>query len=150
MIYFVKQENVGDLIHIVYASFSEKELTEKELKKLLRDIRIKNKKQNVTGLLLYNDGAFIQVIEGESDIIHNLYNIIKVDPRHSNIVKLLDEPIEERAFPDWSMGFRKINRKQSAGIKGFSDFLVIDDPEKTLKGSKKEVMQLLNSFRKHA
>ncbi len=139
-----------ELIHIVYASFSDKNLSEKELNKLLKDIRIKNKKQNVTGLLLYNDGAFIQVIEGESDIIHNLYKIIKKDKRHTNIVKLLDEPISERAFPDWSMGFRKINRKQSAGIKGFSDFMVIDEPEKTLKGSKKEVMQLLNGFRKHA
>jgi len=141
---------VEELIHIVYASFSDKNLSEKELNKLLKDIRIKNKKQNVTGLLLYNDGAFIQVIEGESDIIHNLYKIIKKDKRHTNIVKLLDEPISERAFPDWSMGFRKINRKQSAGIKGFSDFMVIDEPEKTLKGSKKEVMQLLNGFRKHA
>ncbi|SRR6056297_507994 len=139
-----------DLIHIVYASFSVKELSEKDLKELLKDIRIKNKKQHVTGLLLYNAGAFIQVIEGDSNIIHNLYNIIKEDSRHSNIVKLLDEPISDRAFPDWSMGYRKINKKQSSGIPGFSDFMYTEEPEKTLQNSTKEVLHLLNSFRKYS
>jgi len=50
-------------------------------------------------LLLYNEEAFIQVIEGKREIIKNLFGRISKDSRHSNMVKLLGKPIEKRAFP---------------------------------------------------
>ncbi|MGM0504454.1 MAG: BLUF domain-containing protein, partial [Bacteroidota bacterium] len=102
-----------DLIQIVYVSFSVKDLTENDLEELLVDIRKRNKVQKVTGLLLYNDGTFIQLIEGKTGIIQNLYEKIKNDRRHSNVVLLLDESIKKRAFPDWTMGYYKLNREQS-------------------------------------
>lgn len=137
------------LIHIVYISMARKDLSEQELKDLLTEIRKKNADQGVTGLLLYNTGAFIQVIEGSEDTIHSVFRGISKDPRHSDLVKLLEESIEQRAFPDWSMGYRKITNKQSASIPGFSDFMHHKNPVQTLRKSTGQVVYLLNSFRKY-
>lgn len=138
-----------DLIHIVYLSYSEKELSESELNGFLATIRRKNEIQNITGLLLYNDEAFIQVIEGKREIINNLFDIISKDSRHSNIVKLLEEPITKRAFPDWSMGFRKINKEQNMQLPGFSDFMQNKHSEIDYEECATAVRHLLYSFRKH-
>jgi hypothetical protein len=138
-----------DLIHIVYVSFSSNELSENDLEKLLQEIRFKNEQQQVTGLLLYNDGSFIQVIEGSEQTIQGLYERIKGDDRHTNVVKLLEEPIKKRAFPDWSMGFRKISNEESSAIPGFSNFMHERNPIKTIQGSTRQVVYLLNSFRKY-
>lgn len=137
------------LIHIVYVSFSTENLSEMDLENLLTVIREKNRKQNVTGLLLYNDGSFIQVIEGKKETIHNLFEIIKKDTRHENIVLLLEEEIEKRAFPDWAMGYERLTKQQSSKLKGFSDFMETGTAEEVLSRTTSEVMHLLNSFKKH-
>jgi hypothetical protein len=140
---------MDDLIHIVYVSFANEQLSEKALEDLLTSIRKKNEKQDVTGLLLYNDGSFIQVIEGADETIRNLFDVIKQDRRHSNVVKLLEEPIEKRAFPDWSMGYRKLSKKQSSRLPGYSEFMHAENPVSVIKGSTEEVVYLLDSFRKY-
>jgi len=138
-----------ELFHIVYVSFSCSQLSEKELKDLLTEIRRKNKSHDVTGMLLYNDGSFIQVVEGEKQILKDLYERIKKDSRHENIVKLVEEPIEKRTFPDWSMGYEVVDYKQVSKIPGYSNFMSSDNPEELIKGSTKEIMSLLNSFKKY-
>ena len=140
---------MSDLIHIVYVSVSSERLSEKYLDDFLSAIRKRNKQRRVTGLLLYNDEFFIQVIEGSKETIHNLFEIIKNDSRHSNIVKLLEESIESRSFPDWSMGYRKINQTQTDRIPGFSNCMQTDQPDEIISGTTEELMYLLNSFRKH-
>ena len=138
-----------DLIHIVYVSFAREELSEAQLQNLLREIRKKNARHKVTGLLLYNEGSFIQVIEGKKNTIHRLFESISQDSRHTNVVKLLEESIDKRAFPDWSMGFRRISDDQSASIPGFTNFIHEANPIKTIRGSTRQVIYLLNSFRKY-
>jgi len=140
---------MANLIHIVYVSFSSISLSEKEIIDLLTEVRKKNKDQNVTGLLLYNNESFIQVIEGATKTIHALFEKIKNDKRHENVVKLLEEPIENRAFPDWSMGFRQITKKQTAKIPGFSNFMFAETPETAVQKSTEQVVYLLNQFKAH-
>jgi len=138
-----------DLIHVVYVSFAQKDLSEKELQYLLKEIRGKNAEQGITGLLLYNEGSFIQVIEGSEEIIQRVFKSISQDNRHTNVVKLLEEPIKNRAFPDWTMGFRRISDAQSSSIPGFSDFMHRENPVQTIQNSTEQVIYLLNSFRKY-
>jgi hypothetical protein len=59
-------------------------------------------------MLLYVDGSFIQVLEGEPDAVQETYTRILADSRHHQVYKLLDEPITVRDFPDWSMGLRDL------------------------------------------
>lgn len=134
------------LFHIAYVSFSDKKFTEKELEHLLFEIRSKNKEQNITGLLLYNNESFIQVVEGEKQILLKVFEQIKEDGRHHNIVKLIEEPIEKRSFPDWSMGFEMVDYKKTKNIPGFSNFMTTDNPARLIKNASREVMKLLNSF----
>ena len=140
---------MSDLIHIVYVSFSSTEMSEDEIIELLAEVRAKNKKQHVTGLLLHNNESFIQVIEGEKNTINRLYEKIKTDPRHENIVKLLEEPIHSRAFPDWSMGFQEISSAETAAIPGFSKFMISEEPEKEIEKARPKVMDLLFKFKKY-
>jgi len=138
-----------DLIHIVYMSFSSRALSEAELNAFLATIRRKNQDQGITGLLLYNDEAFIQVIEGKKDTIDQVFKLISQDSRHSNIVKLLEEPIVKRAFPDWSMGFRKLGGTDNTKIAGYSDFMHQDKTKFKARECAESVRHLLNSFKRH-
>ncbi len=138
-----------DLIHIVYMSFSSKALSETELNGFLATIRQKNQIQNITGLLLYSDEAFIQVIEGEKDTIHPLFKLISQDARHSSIVKLIEEPISKRNFPSWSMGYRKLEDSNKASIVGYSDFMQNNKSKFDTIECAESVRHLLSSFKKH-
>ncbi|WP_321296417.1 BLUF domain-containing protein [Marinifilum fragile] len=138
-----------NLIHIVYVSFSRNQLSELELDELLSEIRPKNLATGVTGLLLYNDEIFIQVIEGESDTIHDLYDRLQNDKRHTNIVKILEERIDQRSFPNWSMGYQKLSKEDSKDLPGFTDVMSSNDIRETLKQSSQAIVDLIVKFMKY-
>ncbi len=140
---------MSKLIHIVYMSFSSRNLSEEELDDFLTLIRKKNQTRGVTGLLLYNDETFIQIIEGYQDSIDELFEIISKDNKHTNILKLLEEPIDKRAFPDWSMGFRRLSQIQKNNIPGYFDFIQGKQSNIDSLECSQAVKQLLLSFKKH-
>jgi hypothetical protein len=57
----------------------------------------------VTGNLICHSDLFLQMLEGPSDVIYQLYETILADDRHADIVKLRDEKSELRVFPSWAM-----------------------------------------------
>ena len=65
----------------------------------------KNRLLNVTGALLFHDERWLQVLEGESRAVEDLFDTIRQDPRHENVVHQGTIPITERRFADWSMAF---------------------------------------------
>jgi len=86
--------------YIVYVSTAKRLLTELELVNLLNVARDKNKKYDITGMLLYCEGTFMQVIEGDKDSLSLIYSAIEQDTRHKNIIKLATGKIDKRNFPD--------------------------------------------------
>ncbi|PXY01293.1 phosphonate transporter [Marinifilum breve] len=138
-----------NLIHIVYVSFSRNQLSELELDQLLSEIRPKNLANGVTGLLLYNDEIFIQVIEGETDTIRTLYDRLQNDNRHTNIVKILEEDIDQRSFPEWSMGYQKLSKEDSKDLPGFTDVMSSNDIREALKQSSQAIVDLIVKFMKY-
>ena len=62
-----------------------------------------NPSKKITGCLLEGKTSFLQILEGPSDAIRNLYKTITEDTRHTNVKSLCDEPLETRLFSDWSM-----------------------------------------------
>ncbi|MDX1545108.1 MAG: BLUF domain-containing protein [Christiangramia sp.] len=83
---------------ISYVSTASKLLTRTQVEELLRKSEESNNRENITGLLLYSDGNFFQVIEGEEAKIKKLYNTIKKDERHSNIIKILSTSIHKESY----------------------------------------------------
>ncbi|MEQ8514274.1 MAG: BLUF domain-containing protein, partial [Chromatocurvus sp.] len=98
---------MAGLIHIVYISSSTSGtmLSENDLMPLLEQSRARNARQNVTGMLLYNSGTFMQALEGDACDVTEIYRDICADPRHTNVVTLVNQPIAERTFASWEMGF---------------------------------------------
>ena len=81
---------------IIYLSSATKLLSDDELNYLLKSSKIRNKKYNITGLLLYIDGDFLQVIEGEKQDVLNLFELIKKDERNRSIICVFNENFEKK------------------------------------------------------
>lgn len=113
-----------NLTHIIYASRATDSFTEEDLQMLLTQIREKNAKAGVTGMLLHCESSFFQILEGHPVILDKLFEVINKDSRHEEIVKIIEEPIEERAFSDWSMGYARATRNELQSIDGLNDFFL--------------------------
>lgn len=70
-----------------------------------------NPSKDITGVLLHSDDYFIQYLEGDKDII-KLYDQIKGDARHKNVVLLSYGPLKERVFPSWHMGYKNLPKER--------------------------------------
>jgi hypothetical protein len=102
------------LIHLVYVSSACGDLDDAELDHILASAVRRNSQQQVTGILLYVGGNFMQVLEGEATAVDEVFAHIERDPRHTNIIVLEREPIPERSFGRWSMGFRRLGAPDAA------------------------------------
>lgn len=111
------------LFLLAYTSIASHHMTHEELLSLLSQSRKNNLPTEITGMLLYMEGCFFQVLEGEADPLEKLYEKIAKDPRHHDVMKLILEPIETRCFSHWSMGFQHITREELSSISGLTDFL---------------------------
>lgn len=136
------------MLSIVYASSAVRLFNRAELIELLEASHQANREHGITGMLLYRGGNFIQVIEGENEAVIQLYENIKADPRHNNIILLSQDPILERQFADWSMGFRNIDQMTRQELAGFSEFLEDDFSPGYFREHPTRAYILLLSFKK--
>lgn len=114
-----------DLVHCIYCSASAKaDLSPAELEALLEECRRNNATAGLSGMLLYRDGSFFQVLEGDRAVVEALFEKIVADKRHNRVTKIVLEPIAERAFASWTMGHPKISSSELAKIPGLNDFFV--------------------------
>lgn len=111
------------LYQLVYISAAQKEFTEDELETLLATARKNNQQLDVTGMLLFHQGSFIQALEGPQDNVEMLYKKIGEDDRHSETRVLFRGEVAERAFDNWSMGFYRSRQSSSENLEGFHRFL---------------------------
>jgi hypothetical protein len=106
---------------VVYSSFESKNLSTTDLDEIITISQKNNSKKDITGILLYSEGTFLQLLEGNKSDILNLYNTIVKDPRHSQISKILEIQNGTRIFKDWSMGFKNLNKTE---FSKFNEFLI--------------------------
>ena len=108
---------------LAYESLASVPMTEPDLLDLLGSSRAKNARLEVTGILLYRQGTFLQVLEGPRAEVDALYATISDDPRHHAVDTVLVEERRERRFPDWTMGFADVDGKLG-DVDGFNDVLI--------------------------
>jgi hypothetical protein len=111
------------MLSLTYLSSATRLLTPGELTTMLVSWRPRNHERQLTGLLLYSSGNIIQTLEGPDDAVERTFATIEADPRHTGVIEVLREPLDERAFPDWSMGFNDISDADLDDVEGFNDFL---------------------------
>lgn len=93
------------LIQLIYLSRSRlAEPVADALKALQIQAEANNASNGITGLLVYNAGYFLQIIEGDDRAIERLYDKICRDQRHTDICRLSSHQIQRRLFDGWHMG----------------------------------------------
>lgn len=112
----------GTLTHLIYTSRATPDFNPADLPTILTAARRKNAQQSITGMLLYTSGTFFQVLEGAEAALSELFAVISSDPRHRTVTRIIDEPIAQRAFGDWTMGYSEVAPSELEAIDGFSDF----------------------------
>jgi len=92
--------------YLIYVSSAVKPMSEQEIQDMLVPARIKNSRLQITGLLVYRSGNFIQYIEGPQDSIQSLYQSICKDIRHRDMTVLDENTVNVRLFGDWEMAYK--------------------------------------------
>jgi len=121
------------MYYLIYLSTAVKSITEDDLTAILEKSRLNNLEKQITGLLLYAEGAFIQVLEGDKKDVTYIFDKIIEDKRHKNVIVLITNDIDKRVFPNWQMGFSVIDQDKLAELEGYinpkKDNLFNDDVE---------------------
>ena len=94
---------------LIYTSVATRKMTDDDLKAILNKARPHNYLLEITGMLLYLDPYFVQVLEGEEDLVDKKFRRIATDPRHHKISLIYKQAIGERSFYNFTMGFNKID-----------------------------------------
>lgn len=90
---------------IMYSSQATEPVTAIDLEKILADARSGNEARSVTGVLVYVDGVFFQILEGDEAVVRNLMANIASDTRHQSVKVFYEAQIDVRAFESWSMAY---------------------------------------------
>ena len=88
---------------LLYISNSKWPLSPGDLRGILGKTVEKNASLGITGVLMYHEGMFLQVLEGDEAVVRSLLETIRNDGRHTDLHILLEEPVTKRHFPDWAM-----------------------------------------------
>ncbi|MFO8147542.1 MAG: BLUF domain-containing protein [Bacteroidota bacterium] len=127
---------------IAYVSSASKDLKEQEIKTILEKSVAWNNRQGLTGILLYSEGNFFQVIEGEESVTKELFESIKKDPRHHNVLQIFAKEIHREAYDGYKADFISANADYDP--KKFESYLkqieVLDDP------TQKAIKNMLKAF----
>jgi hypothetical protein len=91
-----------------------------DLQELLDHSRRSNAANGITGALVYTDGIFLQILEGDEDRLNDLMTKIRQDVRHENVVVLQAGEVPTAVFGSWKMAYVSATPKQVAQWAGIS------------------------------
>lgn len=103
---------------IIYSSQAAEPMTALSLEKILTDARAGNEARNVTGALIYVDGVFLQVIEGDRDVVQGLMASIAKDSRHTQVKVFSEVELSEPTFGSWRMAYLNASPEQMSAWAG--------------------------------
>ena len=136
------------MVQLIYTSAAVRDLSDDELAHILSASVRNNQKTNITGLLLYAKGTFLQVIEGESDVIDELIATIKLDPRHRDIEELMRTQIREPEFSQWHMGYRALSKGDALALPNYAPFFEDGFDSAMLAAKPGECLEIMRALAK--
>lgn len=108
---------------LIYVSIATEAFRENQLLEILVVSRANNVRDGLTGMLLYKDRRFMQLLEGTEPAVRETYARILLDSRHRDSTVLLEGLVDERDYTDWSMAFQHLDHEVARATPGFSPFL---------------------------
>lgn len=79
-----------------------------ELPRILDSARRINRRNDITGLLLFNGERFLQLLEGQEQAVRETFARISSDPRHRGVALLGTTASDCRAFAEWDMAYELV------------------------------------------
>jgi hypothetical protein len=134
---------------LTYVSSARVSFSKDDLRGLLQKSRANNERAGVSGMLLFKDGNFMQVLEGDESAVRATHQIIQRDPRHGGLITLLQKPVATRAFGSWSMAFRDLDSPASRATPGYDDFLNTPLTDARFVREPSASQRLLQIFKEH-
>lgn len=136
------------LFSLVYTSRAASPMARADLVGLLQQCRVHNTAARLTGILLYRNQTFVQMLEGQRNRVEPLYEAIRRDPRHHDVTTVTSREQLDRQFPDWSMGFSNLDEEPVA-LPGWTDVLdrAPDAPTSAEAGLVRDLLELFDAPR---
>lgn len=131
---------------IIYSSASSTPMQLDELEDLLEQAQANNPSQRITGALVYADGFFLQILEGERARVEELMQIIARDLRHEKVRVLYEGEVREPAFSDWSMAYVSATPEQVARWAGLSSTTELPEVWEDIRHNPAKAAQLTESI----
>ena len=126
---------------LVYTSSANTIIDHNCLKNILDECIAWNLPHQISGLLIYHEGTFLQVIEGESEDVNEIFNKIRRDPRHKDVTLLMDEEIHEREFGKWGMAFREVQYEDLSQASNYIKLKELEFGEAVKQGGAKSILK---------
>ncbi|MEQ8232353.1 MAG: BLUF domain-containing protein [Gammaproteobacteria bacterium] len=114
------------LVRLLYASRPAAPLNTTLIDGILAQSQKSNPSRGITGILVYNDRLFMQVLEGGRDEVCELFNAIVRDERHEHVRLLSYAEIVERRFGGWTMGYVNAARVNPSLLLKYGEKPVLD------------------------
>jgi len=115
-----------EILTLVYVSEESYPMNQNVLNDILEHSRKHNTKVNISGVLLYENGSFLQLLEGKENRVRALYQKICKDTRHKHVAKIIEFKSRQKSFAEWSMGYANITADELEKIEGMNDFFQND------------------------
>ncbi len=133
------------MFQLMYISHASRPMSDEDLQEVLNQARKKNINADITGLLVYHDGTFIQLLEGDESAVRALADIISQDERHKSFNVLAFQDVSERSFADWSMGYKKLDPDNKVEQEGYNEIM---DKVRDVQSISPEPSQLVEVMKK--
>lgn len=111
------------MIQLIYGSTATHAMSENELVDILETSHRNNERRNITGMLMYYDQSFMQVLEGDAHEVDRLFATIQQDTRHQAVNMFSRRKIDKREFPEWKMAFTQITDDDIHRLEGYSNII---------------------------
>ena len=135
-----------DFVQLMYLSNSKPELKQSDLDAILEVSRRNNPSRGITGLLVFANGVFIQVLEGPTKEVHKLFETICDDSRHEAVAIIAEYIDQEPLFAKWSMAFIQSTFDELTKITDTPKMLNRDDVLELLSNDKTKAARFLKDF----
>ena len=96
------------MFYLVYVSSCRGLMSRSSVQHLLQECVERNGPLGITGILLYQSGNFLQLLEGRQEVVKTLFAQIARDPRHHQVTRVLSGNAPARLFPNWSMAYKNL------------------------------------------
>ena len=83
------------MIQLAYISCASKHMSTEQLFEMLLECRLNNRRNHLTGLLLFCGESFLQILEGPEENVGSIYKKICMDTRHKDFKLLFKKEISK-------------------------------------------------------